>query len=71
MTVMAPPDSRHVSMSKATRPQDWGLEEKLKLIIACGPLDDEAVNALCCEQGIYSHHIKQWTEGSVGGARAI
>jgi hypothetical protein len=39
-------------MSKEKRPQDWSLEEKLKLIIACGPLDDEAVNAVCREQGI-------------------
>jgi transposase-like protein len=58
-------------MSKEKRPQDWSLEEKLKLIIACGPLDDEAVNALCREQGIYPHHIKQWTQDFVGGAKAI
>jgi transposase len=57
-------------MSKEKRPQDWSLEEKLKLIIACGPLDDEAVSAVCREQGIYPHHIKQWTQDFVGGARA-
>ena len=48
-------------MPKEKRPQDWNLEDKLKLIVACAPLDDEAVNALCREQGIYPHHIKQWT----------
>jgi transposase len=57
-------------MSKEKRPQDWSLEEKLKLIIACAPLDDEAVNAVCREQGIYPHHIKQWTQDFVGGTRA-
>jgi transposase-like protein len=39
------------------------LEKKLKLIIACGPLDDETVNVACRELGIYPHHIKQWTQG--------
>jgi transposase len=57
-------------MSKEKRPQDWSLEEKLKLTIACGPLDDEAVNALSREQSIYPHHIMQWTQDFVGGARA-
>jgi len=57
-------------MPKEKRPQDWNLEDKLKLIVACAPLDDEAVNALCREQGIYPHHIKQWTQDFVGGARA-
>ena len=57
-------------MSKEKRPQDWTPEEKLNLIIACGSLDDEAVNALCREQGIYPHHIKQWKQDFVSGARA-
>ncbi len=56
-------------MSKEKRPQDWSLEEKLNLIVACGSLDDEAVSALCREQGIYPHHIKQWKQDFVGGAK--
>lgn len=44
---------------KEKRPQDWSLEEKLDLIIACGCLDDEAVSALCRKQGVYPHHAKQ------------
>ncbi len=48
------------SMSQDKRPQDWTLEERLELIIACGPLDDDAINRLCREKGIYPHHIKQW-----------
>ena len=57
-------------MSKEKRPQDWSLEEKLNLIIACGSLDDEAISALCREQGIYPHHIKQWKQDFIGGAKA-
>ena len=56
-------------MSKEKRPQDWNLEEKLELIIACGSLDDKAVNALCRERGIYPHHVKQWKQDFIGGAK--
>ena len=57
-------------MTTEKRPHDWSLEEKLNLIIACGSLDDEAVNALCRERGVYPHHIKQWKQDFVGGAKA-
>lgn len=57
-------------MTTEKRPQDWSLEEKLNLIIACGSLDDEAVSALCRERGVYLHHIKQWKQDFVGGANA-
>jgi hypothetical protein len=48
-------------MKSEKRPQDWTLEERLNALIACGALDDEGVNAYCRAQGIYPHHIKQWT----------
>ena len=32
----------------------------LNVVIACGPLADDAINQLCREKGIYPHHIKQW-----------
>jgi transposase-like protein len=57
-------------MTTEKRPQDWSLEEKLNLIIACGLLDDDAVNALCRERGVYPHHVKQWKQDFVGGAKA-
>lgn len=57
-------------MTTEKRPQDWSLEEKLNLIIACGSLDDEAVSALCRERGIYPHHIKQWKQDFVGSTKA-
>jgi|TARA_R110001583_G_scaffold85690_1_gene224622 hypothetical protein len=31
-------------------------------------LDDETVDALCCEQGVYPHRIKQLTQDFVCGA---
>lgn len=56
-------------MTTEKSPQDWSLEEKLELIIACGLLDDDAVSALCRERGVYPHHIKQWKQDFVGGAK--
>ena len=56
-------------MTAEKRPQDWSLEEKLNLIIACDSLDDDAVSALCRERGIYPHHVNQWKQDFVGGAK--
>jgi len=42
------------------RPHDWSPEQRLNLVIACDSLDDESINALCRENGLYSHHVKQW-----------
>ena len=55
-----------ISMQKEKRPQDWSLDEKLNLIITCGSLDDEAISALCREQGLYPHHIEQWKKDFMG-----
>jgi len=45
---------------KEKRPQDWRAEDRLQILISCGSLDEEAISALCREQGIYPHHLKQW-----------
>lgn len=42
------------------RPQDWSREQRLNLIIACGSLDEPSISALCRENGLYPHHLKQW-----------
>lgn len=55
------------TMTKEKRPQDWNLEERLQLVIACGSLDDEAINTLCREQGVYPHHVKQWKADFASG----
>lgn len=61
-------DSEPISTEK--RPQDWGAEEKLTLLIACGTLDEAGVSEVCREKGIYPYHLEQWrselTEGLSG-----
>jgi len=61
-------------MSKEKRPQDWGLEEKLNMVIACAALDDAGIGELCREKGIYPHHVTQWkrefSEGTTGSDKA-
>jgi len=47
-------------MTKEKRPQDWSLDQKLKMIFTCASLDDHKVSELCREQGIYPHHLEQW-----------
>jgi transposase-like protein len=48
------------NMIKEKRPQDWSLEERLNIIIACGLLDEKAASELCRKQGVYPHHVEQW-----------
>jgi len=52
---------------KEKRPQDWSLEERLAMVIACASLDEEKMNAYCREQGVYSHHVMQWKEDFSNG----
>lgn len=56
--------------TKEKRPQDWSLEERLKMIITCGTLDDEAISELCRSKGLYPHHVKQWKLEFTRGAPA-
>ena len=55
------------SMSNDRRPQDWTLEERLNMVVACAALSDEALNTHCRAQGIYPHHIKQWKLDFING----
>lgn len=48
------------SMPNDKRPQDWNPEQQLNLIIQCSSLDENEVNQLCREKGIYPHHINEW-----------
>ena len=47
-------------MTKERRPQDWGLEERLDMVIACASLEEGKLSELCRERGIYPHHVKRW-----------
>jgi transposase-like protein len=45
---------------QSKRPQDWSLAERLQILMESHGLDDEALNALCREKGIFRHHLEQW-----------
>ena len=63
-------DSTSISgMRKEKRPQDWSQEERLEMVIACGALDEDPMNQLCRERGLYAHHVKQWKQDFISGCR--
>ena len=57
--------------TKEKRPQDWSMEERLNMVITCASLDEEKMNAYCREQGVYSHHVKQWKEDFANGHSSV
>ena len=57
--------------TKEKRPQDWSLEERLNMVIACASLDEEKMSAYCREQGVYSHHVIQWKEDFANGHSSV
>ena len=68
-------NSEHDSASiggvrKEQRPQDWSQEERLEMVIACGALDEAAMNQLCRERGVYAHHVRQWKQYFINGVTA-
>jgi transposase len=57
-------------MRKEKRPQDWSQEERLDMVIACGSLEEAAMNELCRERGLYAHHVTQWKRDFINGLPA-
>ena len=57
-----------VGVRKEKRPQDWSQEERLEMVIACGALDETAMNELCRERGVYAHHVKQWKQDFISSS---
>jgi transposase len=55
---------------KEKRPQDWRQEERLDMVVACGGLDEAAMNQLCRERGVYAHHVAQWKQEFIRGLTA-
>jgi len=45
---------------KEKRPQDWNLEDRLEIVMACASLDEEEKSEYCRKQGVYPHHVNQW-----------
>lgn len=42
------------------RPQDWSLEDRLEMVMACALLGGEEKSEYCRKQGVYPHHVNQW-----------
>ena len=40
------------------------------MVIACGSLDEAAMNQLCRERGLYAHHVAQWKQDFISGVTA-
>lgn len=40
------------------------------MVIACGSLDEAALNQLCRERGLYAHHVAQWKQNFISGVTA-
>lgn len=64
-----PTEVRH-SMTKEKRPQDWSLEEKFDIIMACAGLGETQMSQLCREKGLYLHHITQWKNDFIQGPKS-
>jgi len=45
---------------KEKRPQDWSLEDRLEIVMACASLDEGEKSEYCRKQGVYPHHVNQW-----------
>ena len=45
---------------KATRPNDWKSEEKLKVVMEATALNDEQLGEFLREKGMYQTHLDQW-----------
>ena len=58
-------------MTTERKPQDWSLEQRLEMIMACASLDQDTVSQRCREQGIYPHHLAQWKTDFIGSARTV
>jgi len=48
------------------RPQDWTREQRLEVLMQSHGLDEQALNALCREKGLFRHHLQQWRQEFVG-----
>lgn len=50
------------------RPQDWSLEERLKLIIRMDSLSEEDCNQQCRTEGVFPHHVNEWKQQFITGS---
>lgn len=53
---------------QSKRPQDWSLADRLQILMESHGLEEDALNALCREKGIFRHHLEQWQVAFVAGS---
>lgn len=58
----APDNESNMTVHYEKKPQSWTIEERFQMIVSCAALDQEAINQLCREKGIYPHHLTQWRQ---------
>jgi len=56
---------------QSKRPNDWSQAERLEILKESHGLDVEALNALCCEKGVFRHHLEQWQAAFVAGSTVV
>jgi len=54
------PGGNSMPTSIKRRPKDWSASERLGALIVTGNMDEQARNAYCREQGLYTKHLEQW-----------
>ena len=65
---------RRESMSKtpaSKRPKDWSTEERFQLLMESSTLEDEALNAFCRQNGIFTHHLESWKKGFLFSQQSV
>lgn len=53
-------DKLTVSANREKRPQDWTRGEQLIALHETHSMDDEAVQAWCRTNGLFTHHLEEW-----------
>lgn len=51
----------------AKSPANWTPAERLDALMTTHSMDQQALNAYCRNQGIFTHHLKQWREDFESG----
>jgi len=52
--------SKMAKINGPKRPNDWSAEDKLKVVIEAGSLNEEQLGAFLREKGLHMTHLEQW-----------
>jgi transposase-like protein len=52
------------------RPHDWTPQERLNAVLETTQMNDTEIGAWCRQQGLYTHHLKQWKQEALAGMSA-